>query len=67
MDREEPIITVNGETLTKAQAAVVRVAVTDLFHAMNDPERRKELGPIATGYELRSREVLRLMFHGKIT
>ncbi|KQW30806.1 hypothetical protein ASC71_00435 [Rhizobium sp. Root1240] len=60
----EPAITVNGTSLTEAQAVVVRVAVTDFQSRMSEPGAlgRDVVGEdIRRGYQERSGEVLRVM------
>lgn len=60
----EPVITINGVTLTEGQAMTVRVMLTSAASELEDPEMRADLGPIADGYRARLREVL-VMLVGK--
>jgi hypothetical protein len=61
---KEPKITVNGVTLTPAQAMAVRVAVTHFIHAMQEKDAlgTDQIGrDIANGYAERGSEVLAVM------
>lgn len=59
-----PVITINGQQLTEAQATTVRVAVSSFMHDMEEPEAlgKDETGKsITAGYVDRCREVIGLM------
>jgi hypothetical protein len=60
----EPAITVNGKSLTEAQAMAVRVAVTDLQSRMSEKDAlgSDSVGEgIRRGYQERAGEVVRIM------
>lgn len=59
--RAEPRIEINGIALAYAQSMAIRVAVSDLYTQVRDPEFAEELGPIAQEYEARLLEVLKIM------
>jgi hypothetical protein len=62
----EPTITINGTTLTNAQAMAVRVAVSNFQMECAEPEFREGIGEIADAYQARLGEVVRLMLaHGE--
>lgn len=58
----EPSITINGHTLSDAQAMSVRVAVTSFRADLDQPSAADALGPIAAAYAARLDEVLASMF-----
>jgi len=47
----EPDITINGRTLSFAEAMAVRVAIGSFRISLSDPEMRRQLGPLATNYD----------------
>ena len=58
---KEPKITINGHTLTDAQAMAVRVACTCFEIQTGSEEGRRDIGPAADGYTARLREVFAMM------
>lgn len=61
---DEPHITVNGQELTTGQAMAVRVALSNFFIEMGDPDALgdDEHGrAMVAAYSARAAEVLRLM------
>lgn len=61
----EPYIQIGDHVLTEAQAAAVRVAITDCHTQVAREEMRVALGPIAEGYHARLSEVLNIMVKEK--
>jgi hypothetical protein len=62
---DEPVITINGKLLTKAQSMALRSAATSFHIECGEPRKRKRLGKIADGYRARLEEVLDLMLKGR--
>lgn len=61
---QNPVILINGQQLTEAQATTVRVAVSSFMHDMEEPEAlgKDDTGKsITAGYHDRCREVLGFM------
>ena len=61
MSFKEAAVAINGITLSEAQAAALRVAVTSFRMELEDPRRRKALGPIGVLYDARLLEIERLL------
>lgn len=59
----EPTITINGKSLTEAQAMTVRVALCDFMAGLDDPDRygRADDAPINDAYRDRLREIMMVM------
>lgn len=55
--QREPEITINGVTLTEAQAATVRVTIGNFQIELNDADFMRALGGIGLSYRDRLREV----------
>ncbi|VWB88510.1 hypothetical protein BLA13014_04097 [Burkholderia aenigmatica] len=65
----EPIITINGATLSPAQAAVVRIAIEHLgaYLTAESGGADADLGvPLATAYRDRVRQLQRAMYNGRL-
>jgi hypothetical protein len=55
---DNPVITINGRTLTFAQGLSLHVAVQNFLTDLADPEFRTALGEtLAASYEARLREI----------
>ncbi len=57
----EPTITINGVSLTTAQAMTVRVALQNFAMELSDPEFKEAVGEIGPLYLARIGEINRLM------
>lgn len=60
-DNPEPIITINGVTLTEGEAMTVRVMLTNAASELENPSADDALGPIANAYRARLRDILALL------
>lgn len=64
----EPIITINGTTLSPAQAAVARVAIENMGLFLNDNPAgaNTDLGQeLADAYRDRVKQLQRMMYNGR--
>lgn len=57
----ESTVTVDGERLTPAQVATMRVALTNLLLELEDPDYVRALGAVGPRYKERVREVVRML------
>lgn len=61
----EAKIQIGDYLLTEGQSIAVRVAVTNFLMELSDADFKRDLGPIGDAYELRLKEVLKVMVeHG---
>lgn len=59
--KAEPLVSINEQSLTVAQAATIRVAVANFLMLLADPDFIKHLGPIGGAYRDRLLEIERIM------
>ncbi|MDR8102463.1 hypothetical protein KPB04_12065 [Burkholderia cenocepacia] len=65
----EPTITINGDVLSPAQAAVVRIAIENLGVYLNNKPvlANSDLGPtLADAYRDRVKQLQRFMYRGRL-